>query len=453
MSKKSRAATAFVTPWGLYEWVRIPFGLMNAPANFQRFMEWCLGDLRDKVAIPYIDDIIVFSRTFEAHVEHLREVLRKLRQHGVKLKPRKCSLFKREVHFLGRIVSDDGYRMDPESVKAVEKLKETLPKTVGEVRQLAGILSYYRRYIRNFAKIAKLIYNLLTTTGNTGQLPSKTLVSWGSAQQAALKELVQHLSNPLIMAYSDFSKAFILHTDARRESLGAVLYQKVEGVMRVVAYASRALSAAEKNYHLHAGKLEFLALKWAITDQFCNYLYYSPKFTVFTDNNPLTYILTSAKLNATGLRWVNELADFHFMLDTGQGKLADTLSRMPISFEEYMSGCSVMVSQDVLNAVTSSINESNSTETAWLSSLTATPVMLEEELGSASTISPSDLSAAQQEDTTISRVLHFMQNRRRPTYQESRKRQQLYDSFYMNGIDCFFQKMEFSVINLDLRIK
>ena len=125
---------------------------MNAPANFQRFMEQCLGDLRDKVAITYLDDIIVFSRTFEAHVEHLREVLRKLRQHGVKLKPRKCSLFKREVRLLGRIVSGDGFRMEPESVKAVEKLKETLPKTVGKVRQLAGILSYYRRYTRNFAK-------------------------------------------------------------------------------------------------------------------------------------------------------------------------------------------------------------------------------------------------------------------------------------------------------------
>ena len=126
--------------------------------NFQRFMERCLGDLRDKVAIPYLDDIIVFSRTFEAHVENLRKVLKKrtLRQHGVRLKPRKCSLFKREVRFLGRIVSGDGYRMDPESVKAVEKLKETLPKTVGEVRQLAGTLSYYRRYIRNLQRSQSL---------------------------------------------------------------------------------------------------------------------------------------------------------------------------------------------------------------------------------------------------------------------------------------------------------
>ena len=370
---------------------------MNAPANFPRFMEQCLGELRDKVAIPYLDDI-VFSRTFEQHVEHLRTVLQKLREHGVKLKPCTCSLFKHEVQFLGRVVSGDGYRMDPGCVKAIEKLKEASPRTVGEVRQLAGILSYYRRYIKNFAKVAKPIYDLLTTTGKDGQPPSKTPICWGKEQQLVLEELVRHLSNPPVMAYPDFTKPFTVHTDASKDGLGAVLYQNQNGIMRVIAYASRALSPAEKKYHLHAGKLEFLALKWAVADHFRDYLYYSPKFTVFTDNNPLTYILTSAKLNATGLQWVNELADFHFDIRYRPGRAntdADTLSRMPISFEDYMKSCSEVVSQDILDAVTPSIHETNTVQTAWLSSLTAVPDMLKEARANIPTMSNNELIAAQ----------------------------------------------------------
>jgi len=217
-------------------------------------MERCLGELRDKVAIPYLDDIIVFSRTFEEHVEHLRTVLRKLRENGVKLKLRKCSLFKRKVRFLGRVVSGDGYRMDPGCVQAIEKLREVTPRTVGEVRQLAGILSYYRRYIKNFAKTARPIYDLLTTTGKDGKPPPKTPIHWEREQQLALKELVKHLSNPPIMAYPEFAKAFTLHTDASKDGLGAVLYQSQNGVMRVIAYASRALSPTEREVPPSCGK-------------------------------------------------------------------------------------------------------------------------------------------------------------------------------------------------------
>ena len=133
IGENSQPLTAFVTPWGIYQWVRIPFGHMNAPANFERFMENCLAELRDEMCIPYLDDVIVFSETFTEHVEHLRKVLRRLKSYGVKVKPRKCVLFKRDVSFLGRVISQDGYRIDPKATSSVTIMKNLKPRTVGEV--------------------------------------------------------------------------------------------------------------------------------------------------------------------------------------------------------------------------------------------------------------------------------------------------------------------------------
>ena len=157
LKPESQPFTVLITPWRLYEWIRIPFRLSNAPAYFQRFVETCLGDLRDEICVPYLDDIIIFSASFNDHIEHLRLVLQRLKKHGVKLKPKKCTMFKKEVVFLGRVVSEEGYKLDPSTIAPILRQKETLPKTVNEVGKLMGFLNYYRRYVANFAGMAKPI--------------------------------------------------------------------------------------------------------------------------------------------------------------------------------------------------------------------------------------------------------------------------------------------------------
>ncbi|XP_073668068.1 uncharacterized protein [Paramisgurnus dabryanus] len=369
LDEESRPLTAFITPWGLYQWVRIPFGLSSAPAEFQRSMEECLVGLRDVICQPYLDDNLVHSPSFEDHVDHLRTVLQRYQQHGVKLSPRKCEVFKRKVRFLGRLVSGDGYSMDPAEVASVQALKERVPTTVGDLRKLLGFLSYYRAYIPDFSKLANPLYQLLSAplaspvknrvTGKCinnkrkGGLSSNTPIQWTQSHQEILNFLVNKLTTPPILGYPDLTQPFILHCDASQEGLGAVLYQRQRSQLVVIGYASRTLTPPEKNYHLHSGKLEFLALKWAICERFRDYLYHAPHFTVYTDNNPLTYVLSTAKLNSTGHRWVAELADFNFSIKYRPGKSnadADGLSRMPVDISQLMEECTRSVSQEVIGA-------------------------------------------------------------------------------------------------------
>ncbi|XP_028517114.1 uncharacterized protein LOC110246493 [Exaiptasia diaphana] len=195
----SRHLTAFVTPWGLWEWVRVPFGLKNAVAEYQRFMENSLSGLRDTICVPYIDDVIVYSKTFEEHIEHIRATLRRLRESGVKLKARKCRLFQREVTCLGRVVSANGHRPDTSSIQAVLKLKQDKPGTVGDVRKLLGLLGYHRQYIPNFSKIAKCLFTLIQSdAGNAGKgsIPSTAKITWTDEHQTALNHLIDALVTP-----------------------------------------------------------------------------------------------------------------------------------------------------------------------------------------------------------------------------------------------------------------
>ena len=269
----------------------------------------------------------------------------------------------------------------------MRSLKQWTPKTVGDVRRLMGLLGYYRRYNPNFSRIAKSIYDLLkgnhfiadsrnqkcVKKSKSFQVPAIELIEWKENHKQSLDTVVYSLINPLVMAYPEFDKPFVLHTDASQDGLGAVLYQKQDGTMRVIRYASRTLTPAERNYYLHSGKLEFLALKWAITEQFRDYLAYGPSFTVYTGNNPLTYVMSTAKLTATGNRWVASLPNFNFCIKYRPGKAnkdADFLSRMPPDINNFISKCTEEISSGDIKASITATFTQNVGSSAWITSLT-----------------------------------------------------------------------------------
>ena len=206
------------------------------------------------------------------------------------------------------------------------------------------------------------------------------------------------------MAYPDFSLPFVLHCDASETGLGAVLYQEREDKLRVVGYASRTLTPAEKNYYLHSGKLEFLALKWAVTERFHSFLYYASSFTIYTDCNPLSYILSTTKLNATTIRWVGDLANYNFTVKYRPGKDSvdcDYLSRHPVEVEELK--CTEEITPEIISAALLGSKEKG--KFAAVNSIVTSGV----EGMPISKLKPGEVKAAQRSDPNIGEVLKFIE--------------------------------------------
>ena len=299
-------------------------------------MTCCFGDLNFTHLLIYLDDLIIFSKTFEEHLERLQLVFDRLQEHGLKLKPSKCHLVRKEVQYLGHLMSAEGIKTDPEKISRVKDWER--PTNRKEVLQFLGFAGYYRRYVEGYSSIAASLYRL--TSGDPRKkirgkkrLGPEPPFLWTTDCEKAFQSLRQKLTTAPVLAYPDYSQPFVLQTDASREGLGAVLAQFQGGTERVIAYASRGLSPAESRYPAH--KLEFLALKWAVTDKLYDHLYRvrvrGRPFSVQKDNNPLKYVMSSAKLDATGQRWVSWLSAFDFDIQYQRGRSnanADALSRM-----------------------------------------------------------------------------------------------------------------------------
>ena len=313
-----REQLAFSTPDGLRQWTVMPFGVANAPATFQREMQRVFRmRLHDSVLV-YIDDILVFSRRVDEHAEHVEWVLQQLRANGYYANPDKCEFFQERVSFLGHVISADGVAVQQHKVDAVAQWPT--PQSVSDVRRFLGLTSYYRRFVSGFSGLAAPLSDLTR---------KDTAFVWGDKEAAAFAQLKAALQSAPVLLTPDNAKPYTLHTDASGYAVGATLSQQnADGVLQPVAFLSKKMSAAQRNYPVH--EWELLAVMEALKAWRC-FLYGAvAPIDMYTDHHSLQWISTQPHLSARQSRWVETLQDYTFKvhhLAGAKNGAADALSR------------------------------------------------------------------------------------------------------------------------------
>lgn len=316
MKESSREFTAFTIPGrGLYHFKRMPFGLCNAPAVWQRLMDKVIGADLEPFAFVYLDDVIILSSTFEQHLELLEKIFRRLYDAGLTINKDKCHFCKPELRYLGYVVDKNGLRVDPEKVQAI--LKIPTPTSVKEVRSFIGMASWYRRFVPHFSSVIAPLCNLLR---------KRNKWTWTSECDQAFKIVKENLITAPLLHSPDFTKPFIVQTDASAFGLGAVLSQQFSDGERVICYLSRSLTKQERQYS--TTERECLAVLWAL-ERLRPYLEGSP-FTVITDHHSLIWLNNLKDPCGRLCRWAVRLQQYNFSIIHRRGKehvVPDLLSR------------------------------------------------------------------------------------------------------------------------------
>jgi len=329
MEQRDADKTAFRTRRGIFRFRTMPFGLCNATASFQRLMDLVLSGLNLEICIAYLDDVILFSRTTEEHLERPDLVLQRLEDANLKLKPSKCCSMQTRVTFLGHIVSGEGLATDPEKIQLVKDWPT--PTTLRHVRCFLGLTGYYRKFLKDYAK---------TATPLTSLMKKDHRFIWTQGCQMAFDTLKQALLSPPVLALPNDVDTFILDTDAAEDSIGCVLSQVQDGQERVTAYAGRTLNRNELNYCVT--RKELLAIVY-FTKHFLQYLL-GRQFFIRTDHAALSWLQKKPELIGQNARWLELLAEYDFVIKHRAGKShgnADSISRHPCLNKPSCTACHV----------------------------------------------------------------------------------------------------------------
>lgn len=325
MDPQDISKTAFNVEHGHFEFLRMPMGLKNSPSTFQRVMDNVLRGLQNDICLVYLDDIIVFSTSLQEHMTNLEKVFLRLRESNFKIQMDKSEFLKKETAYLGHIISEDGIKPNPDKISAIQKYP--IPRTPKEIKQFLGLLGYYRKFIPDFARITKPL---------TSCLKKGKKITLDPVYTNCFEKCKTLLSNDPVLQYPDFSKEFILTTDASNVAIAGILSQGPIGSDRPVCYASRTLNDSEQNYSTI--EKELLAIVWA-TKYFRPYLF-GRKFKVLTDHKPLQWMVNLKEPNSRLTRWRLRLSEYDFTVIYKKGKSntnADALSRVEIHNEEIES--------------------------------------------------------------------------------------------------------------------